>query len=186
MILARPTIALVVGHKKISQGAIRPDSITEWMFNCEVASLVLTNPKPTNYTIPMGGTYIRDSGSMGDLVKLINSDKPDYVVELHFNSATDTTVQYPAILHCKGSATGEKLAHFIARSDGVWDRAKVQARDTSWNGSELKILTRTHAVAFILEPYFGSGTDYRDWTPERVAKWVIAFMTKLGTLHHGM
>jgi N-acetylmuramoyl-L-alanine amidase len=151
-------IAVVIGHRLSSQGAVNARGVTEYVFNGTLAADV-------HAALMVYGIESRvverpnHRGGYSEQAANLNAMGVDAVVELHFNSASAPAATGTETLCHPRSSHGHALATAIQRSMcavlGLRDRG-VKATETNGAGVELKTLTRTHAPAVIVESYFGS------------------------------
>ena len=140
------TIALVIGHRKGSQGAYNAKhDLTEWMFNREVATRVQAE-------VPECVIIHRHTYSV--LPAQINVWDPKVVVSLHCN-AYNTKAHGTETLYYDGSAKGQRLALIFQRhvvdALGLTDRG-VKPKTSDDRGGYM--LAETKAPAIICEPFF--------------------------------
>ena len=169
--MSTPRIALCIGHsRKINGrrdgGATSVGGISEWNYNHTLADLIgahLTRNRLQWFILDdyQGIGYVT---SMRWVAGQIAERGADVAIELHFNSATPTARGHEW-LYWHSSAAGKRLAESLDYEMRIQlpphtlpARGKKPV-EASGRGSEF--LRRTHAVAAIAEPFFGSNED--DW-----------------------
>lgn len=168
-------LAIVIGHSPGHGGAVAVDGVTEYDHHRHTAARVMARALEVGHTCRV---FTRDDGAystvMPRLVGEVNAWSPDLVISLHFDAATaehkgewDGT----SALHWPGSRAGRmyavQLSAAVARAQGTRDRGAI-ARDTSWSGERLHILSDTRVPAVILETHFGDHAgDHRRATEAR-------------------
>lgn len=147
-------VALVVGHKKTSQGAVNKSAnVSEFEFNEKLAKAIVALPRTgIDIEIVYRSTYRL-------LPARINRLKPDLVVSLHcnaFNKKTDGC----EVLYYHKSEDGKKAADVfqknLQKTLGNTDRG-IKPKVTEDRGGYL--LKYTNATALILEPFFIDNDD---------------------------
>jgi len=151
-------IAIVIGHRLSSQGAVNTRGVSEHTWNTTLAADV--SAALSVYGIE--STVVErpnHPGGYGEQAQILNDMEVDAVVELHFNGASDARATGTETLCHPRSTQGHALATAIQGAMvavlGLADRG-VKATTTNAAGVELKTLTRTTAPAVIVESYFGS------------------------------
>lgn len=148
----RPLVALVVGHRKSSQGAKSERyKVTEWGYNSDIAKRVAEKVKMADVEI-----VFRDDVSDG-LTKLpakLNVLDPDFIVSLHCNFTNGASGT--EMLYHHRSRNGERLASLIQnevlKALGLRDRGlKPLSGGRGWT-----LIANTKAPAVIAEPFFMS------------------------------
>lgn len=170
-------LAIVVGHNRQSQGAVRSDTgESEWIYNSTLAAHMVEASKNHNIQAEIffrapGLGYSRE---IAQVYSEVDEWGADASIELHFNSHGDPTASGTETLS-SGSARSVELAeevHMAMVEDlGLRDRGvKVHNRRTKGRG--YKSLVAGSAPAILVEPFFGSsakGKRASDNTHERVS-----------------
>ena len=152
------TIALVLGHRMSSQGAVNALGVPEWQWNTQLVADV--REALQRYGVAAVG-YERPNhrGGVRELVETLNRDNVDAVVSFHFNSLAGSSASGTETLCHPRSVRGRDLATAVQKSMvaclGLPDRG-VKPTWINGAGARLRILTDTSAPAVIIESYFGS------------------------------
>jgi N-acetylmuramoyl-L-alanine amidase len=140
-------VAICVGHSRLNDaGAKSVGGVSEWEYNNAVA--IFLNEKLKEFrTYRKAMAWVRERTWVFDAV-----------VELHFNSFSNSAAKGFEYLYCAGSENGERLAQsFIdqhsATIPGQVDRG-AKPISTGERGNLFLIKTKPPAV--ICEPFFGS------------------------------
>ena len=158
-------VALCVGHSRLVNGkpeggAVSVDGVSEWDYNCELASMISCALEDFGIASKI---YSRYDGSgytaaMNWLAEEIRRDNNDLAVELHFNSA-DEPANGHEWLYWYTSQAGETLAK-ECRDKMVELVPQIRSRGikpiTSGSDRGGSFLIKTHCPAIICEPFFGS------------------------------
>ncbi len=160
-----PRVALVVGHSSRSPGAVHAKSRTsEFAFNSKVLARVKTMldaGKRVDAFLFFREADRSNSAAYSRLPGRINAERPDLILEAHFNAAA-FTARGTEMLYAAGSSNGERFARLlqtrVVAALGTRDRG-VLPRTAKDRGGFLLVSTRAPAV--IAEPFFGSNED--DW-----------------------
>ena len=151
-------VAIIIGHRASSQGAVNTNGISEWVWNEELAAMIarvlerLSVPHAIVYRPDMPGGY---SALVGEL----NAGGYSLNVPLHFNSAAQASATGTETLCYPGSVVGARLAEAIqSRMVATLHLADRGVKPTKVNGAgvELKVITRTQAPTALVESHFGS------------------------------
>jgi len=151
-------IAIVIGHRLSSQGAVNARHVTEYRWNTTLAAdvhaaLACYGIESQVVTRPNHG------GGYSEQAEQLNAMGVDGIVELHFNSLRGSSATGTETLCHPNSQQGHALATAIQAQMvavlGLADRG-VKSTTTNGAGVELLTLTRTKAPAVIVESYFGS------------------------------
>lgn len=148
-------IALIVGHKKSSQGARNKYlDISEWVFNKNVANDILrTSIRAKDITIVYRDTTYKN------LPNEVNAFDPDFIISLHcnsFNSMSHGTETLYYHTSEKGKQIAQMVNDNIVGVMGTRDRG-IKGRTSEDRGGYL--LRYTHAPCVIAEPFFLSNTN---------------------------
>ncbi len=148
----RPLVALVVGHRKSSQGAeSKTFNITEWVYNDDMAKRVKERVKLAEVAV----VYRDDAGNgYTRLPAKINGLDPDFIVSLHCNFTVGASGT--EMLHHHQSRNSERLASMlqneVLKALGLRDRGlRPRSSGRGWH-----LLSNTKAPAVIVEPFFMS------------------------------
>ena len=142
-------VALVIGHKSSSGGAVNPSTgVSEFIYNEQVVALVHNEmAKHAHVDVVYRGTY-------SHLPDKINNLRPDYVVSFHCN-AYNTKVSGTEVLYYHKSKKGKWLAQQF--QDALLNCFKFNDRGIKSKTSEDRggyLLRYTDAPCVILEPFF--------------------------------
>lgn len=152
-------IAVIVGHRKKSQGAYSPFiGKTEYDFNKLVAEQL--EDIADIYYRP-DTPFTSEGYKRLQVLKAINSKKYDLVIELHFNAFHDKNAHGCTALHYITNARTKKLARkFIAiinKDFGIRKRDLIAISSKSQRGGQMVI--DSHADFILLEPFFGTNSE---------------------------
>ena len=148
-------IAIVVGHNKQAQGAVRvTDGRTEFDWNGELASLIASHSTDVRIFFRLkGGGYSRE---IDEVYAQVDDWKADCSIELHFNGSANANAKGCLTL-TSGTTGSRKLAGSVHKrmlavmggeDDGIRARGRHERGGRSlWQGK---------APAILVEPYFGS------------------------------
>lgn len=142
------TVALVIGHKASSQGAVnRRSGITEFMFNSRLAEEIADAVQGVNVKIVYRRTYKQ-------LPDDINALNPDFIISLHGNSAS-VMATGTEVLYYHKSQRGMEMAGILqvrlVKALGLPDRG-IKPKSVEQRGGPL--LRYTKAPAILGEPFF--------------------------------
>lgn len=166
--LSKPKrIALAVGHSRIGdKGAVDTRGRTEWAYNDHLALWLGGELEAVGHQVKIFNDYPRRT--YGEAMRWLHGEldifKPDYAVELHFNSAGPTAHGFEYIYHHPMS---EPLARAFAAAHAKhvpWARPRADRgvmKRPEWDGSSagLGFLRYTGCPTVITEPFFGSNRD---------------------------
>jgi len=161
-------VAITIGHRASAQGATGADGVQEWAwhrpFGRQIAAELAA--RGVDATVHERPDIRRYGDAMARLCRAVNHERPDLVIELHFNAFSEpagmASVRGSMALHWPTSRKGARWARLLSRACaeaiGTRDRgARSQAR--SWSGATLYILRDTLAPAVILETHYGDDPD---------------------------
>ncbi|RKT35282.1 N-acetylmuramoyl-L-alanine amidase [Roseovarius halotolerans] len=154
-------IAIIVGHNKRGQGAVRvTDGKTEFQWNSDLASRIRAYAEDDPYSevrIFYRQTNMGYTKQIQDVYARADAWGADVTIELHFNAAADASASYTCTLSSgtAGSlALCERLQAAQVRVMGL-DDAGVKIRNRG-GGRGWRSLWTGDAPAALIEPYFGS------------------------------
>ncbi len=149
-------IAIVVGHRKNSQGAVGSVGTSEYKLNTEVAKRISSRVSKHKIKI----FYRRDDLSgyterMKDLHKRIDEWGADVSVSLHFNAASNPQANGHEVLYCssKGKKLAKKLNDKFTKYLGNKDRGIKHKTKGDRGGG---FLCRGKSVCILAEPFFAA------------------------------
>ena len=140
--------ALVIGHKKSSQGAVNSNyGITEFIFNEKLAQLIEEKVE----AVQVQRVYRRTLEALPDDINELN---PLFTISLHCN-AFNGTASGTEVLYYHRSQTGKRIAEILQQRLvgclGLQDRG-VKPKTSEDRGGLL--LRTTNAPCVIAEPFF--------------------------------
>lgn len=142
-------IALVIGHKLTSGGAVSYNGITEFEYNEELVGMVASNLADSEHEV-----LIFHRKRYRDLPDEINEKNPNLVISFHCN-AFNTKATGSEVLYYRNSIVGQavaaKLADAIHECLGLVNRG-LKAKSSEDRGGYL--LRYTKAPCVLLEPFF--------------------------------
>ena len=143
-------VALVIGHKFTSGGAVSFNHTTEFEYNEELVGMIASNLSDE----PDIEVLIFHRKNYKDLPDEINEKNPDFVISFHCN-AYDTRATGSEVLYYHKSKAGMLLADELQSSIhsclGLVNRG-IKPKTSEDRGGYL--LTYTKAPCVILEPFF--------------------------------
>ena len=155
----RKKIAIVIGHNKRAQGAIRiTDGRTEYDWNSDLAAMIQEH-SPGEIRVfrrTHGGGYSKE---IDRVYAEVDEWGADVSIELHFNGAATPKAKgcvtlssgTPGSLCLAGEVHKHLLGVMGTEDDGVVVRRRYERGGRSlWQG---------RAPAIMVEPYFGSNPD---------------------------
>lgn len=153
-------IAIVVGHNKQSQGAVRKDTgETEFSYNSRLAKYIkaASDNDVEVFFRQKGGGYV------AELARVYNDTdrwKADVTVELHFNSAGTPNASGTETFSSgsrKSLILAEEVQMEMVDELGLNDRG-IKIRNSRTKGRGYRSLVLGDAPAILIEPFFGSST----------------------------
>ena len=142
-------VALIIGHKLTSGGALSYNHVSEFEYNEELVGMVASNLSDTDIDV-----MIFHRNKYLELPNEINEKNPDMVVSFHCN-AHDTKTTGTEVLYYHKSAAGlaiaDKFVNSIHKCLGLRNRG-VKPKHTEDRGGI--ILRYTNAPCVLLESFF--------------------------------
>ena len=139
-------VALVIGHKKESQGACNHTGICEFMYNKALVNMISTRLTVEN-VIVYRQTY-------ETLPRQINYLEPELVISFHCN-AYNTKVSGTETLYHHTDDRSKKIAQQL--QDTIVDTLRLKNRGIKPKSTEDRggyLLKYVHAPCVIIEPFF--------------------------------
>lgn len=149
-------IAIIVGHNKISQGAISNSGVSEFELNSEIAIEIKKRVKNNEVII-----VYRDNNKGGykNLPSKVNDIDPYIAISLHANASTSPSRGHE-VLYMRGYIDSARLAYelnkVIGEAIGSKDRG-IKAKYLTDRGGYL--LWNVKCPVVILEPFFINNDD---------------------------
>jgi len=165
------TIALVIGHDSIKQGAYGNAGMSEFNFNTDLINSMELPPQHTYYILYRDEYINGYTSQMNDLHERIDSLNCDISIEFHFNGSSNPDVNGNEVLYY--SQGGKEIASLLDSSlDRLPNRDRgIKQLSSSDNG--YSFVSKGASLAIIAEPFFGSnqsdymnGGEYRDLLKE--------------------
>ena len=172
-------IALVIGHNNRSEGAYSETlGMTEYDYYKEVAAKVKEELKDVVdiYERQPNKSYTRE---MTPVIEKINSNKYDYILELHFNAATNKETQgCECLVHFK-STQGINIANnFLNKITNKFrnlrNRGLIKIENSSQRGGYG--ICKTKYPYILVEPFFGSNEFANQFTTDIMANLLVDFI----------
>lgn len=142
-------VALVIGHKMTSGGAVSYNGVSEFEYNEELVGMVASNLVGTSIE-----PLIFHRNSYAKLPDEINSKDPDLIISFHCNAfnkkATGSEVLY-YYKSRKGKAIARTVLSAIHKCLGLVNRG-IKSKSSEDRGGYL--LRYTKAPCIIIEPFF--------------------------------
>jgi len=161
-------VALIIGHKLTSGGAVSPNGVDEFDYNEELAGMIACNLSDE----PGIEVLIFHRKKYLELPGEINAKNPDIVISLHCN-AYNTKVSGSEVLYyyksVKGKVLAQKMLDAIKQALNIKDRG-IKGKSTEDRGGV--ILRYTDAPCVLLEPFFIDNPF--DWNIGRAMKLNLA------------
>jgi len=142
-------VALVIGHKLFSGGAVSYNGISEFEYNEELVGMVANNLVDSNVE-----PLIFHRKLYRDLPKELNTKNPDLIISFHRNAFNTKATGSEVLYYYKsntGRHTAATLLNAIHECSGLVNHG-VKAKSAEDRGGYL--LRYTHAPCVILEPFF--------------------------------
>ena len=166
-------VAILVGHSLVSQGAVNYDGITEFTFNCGVASLLKI--ELDKFEGIDANIFVRKDGSWSQDSSGLENYNPSICIELHFNSASVKAQGCEAIVwknspnYLLNVKFADIITDYIAKEYQIKQRNVIQLdqnsqvdgvliRSEGRGVNNLKNVFKHESVeiATIIEPCFGN------------------------------
>ena len=171
-------VALVIGHKEKSQGAINQGTgVSEFLYNEQVAARI--DAKMIGSGVLLDVVY---RGEMSRLPDQINNLRPDWVVSLHCN-AFNTKAGGTEVLYYHKSRKGKWLA--VQFQEALLECFSLKDRGIKPKTSEDRggyLLKYTNAPCVILEPFFIDNNTEYDLGMEKMEDYANAIVKVLKSL----
>lgn len=152
----RPRLAVVVGHTRVSSGAVAeaPINAAEYEWNAGLASLMEFYAEKLGLCIH---TFYRDQGGIAGAYASAGAWGAHAVVELHFNSVTDPRASGTVTLVSVNATPltrrfAETVQAAMVRTLGLRDRGV----SVPWQGRGEASLSALTIPSILVEPFFGS------------------------------
>ena len=172
-------IAIVVGHNRVSQGAVRPDTgESEFEYNGKMAEYM--QRIASNYGLQVRIFTRTPGGGYTSEIERVYHQVDEWgavaSVELHFNAAGDPTASGTETL-TSGSSRSVKLATYVQMELveilGLRDRG-IKVRNSRTRGRGYRSLVSGAAPAIITEPFFATSSKGRQASDSEYERQVIA------------
>ena len=152
--------ALVIGHKKTSQGAHNEKyNISEFDFNDKLTQQIGNHPDIVNSNIEVNRIYRR---TYNQLPHDINEYNPDFIISLHCN-AFNKKASGSEVLYYHKSKMGKKIADILNKQFKSLPNNNRGIRPKSAEDRGGYLLMNTNAPCIIAEPFFiDNDTDYNN------------------------
>lgn len=172
-------LAVVVGHNKISQGAVRSDTgESEFVYNTDLAKKMRDIANDQYPDLKLKIFYRTPGGGYTSEIERVYAEvdqwDADASIELHFNSAGDPTASGTETFS-SGSSKSVVLAQEVqmemVEALDLRDRG-VKIRNSRTRGRGYLSLISGRAPAILVEPFFASSSRGRaasDQQSERIA-----------------
>ncbi len=177
-------IAIVVGHRKGSQGAYGNAGLSEWKFNKKLASEIKERTDRLGKNVKI--FFRKEHGTgytqrMKELHRDIDDWGADITISLHFNASSHAYANGHEVLYCSSSRRSGEYArqmndlfsqYLNNRDRGVLPRGKKNR-----GGG---FLCRGRSNCILVEPFFASHQhEYMPGTPGREAliKSIVTFIS---------
>ncbi|HET8838493.1 MAG TPA: N-acetylmuramoyl-L-alanine amidase [Flavobacteriaceae bacterium] len=149
-------VAVIIGHDKTSPGAYSPYLHTsEYMYNSEVASYL--GGIADIYKRPLGGGY---TTQMRKLAEMLNPKNYDLVVELHFNSFSDSSANGCEAIVYPGNDFSYMVGYdFCQKLSSQYQTNNRGVKEHGKGDRGFVFLSLMEAPAIIVEPFFGSNEE---------------------------
>ena len=151
-------IALLVGHRKGSQGAFGNAGISEWNFNRELVKEVVKAAE--NLDAELKIFYRKDEGSgyterIKEVHREIDAWGADITISFHFNAALNANANGHEVLHC---ASSQKSGEYAEIMNNIFNR-NLNNRDRGVKPKTMEdrgggFLCRGKSHCILIEPFF--------------------------------
>lgn len=171
--MERVLVAVVVGHRPGSPGAVNQTSgVSEFEYNDDVANALCDALKLHDLEPVL---VYRDTYQ--ELPNKINALAPDFIISLHCNSFSDTTVSGSEVLYYHTSTNSKALASIVqskvTQALGLNDRGIKSCTSEDRGGY---LLRYTSAPCVIVEPAFISNDSDFSILNEKKCQYVQALV----------
>ncbi|MBS9775687.1 MAG: N-acetylmuramoyl-L-alanine amidase [Fusobacterium sp.] len=175
-------VALVIGHNSRSGGAISPYlEQSEYRYFKDVADIV--NKLNDNIDIYCREPKSRYTEEMIPVIEELNKRNYSYILELHFNSVQDDTVQGCECLVYHTSTVGQKVAmeflNSLSETYGIEIRKTPLIKISSSKQQGGFGICKTRDPYILVEPFFGSNKEAEKFKDkEKFAKFLVDFIER--------
>lgn len=171
-------VAIVIGHNEKSQGAFcKYLGMYEYTYYVEVANKL--KEKLGNmidiYKRKPNTTY---GAEMREVLSRLNKINYTYVLELHFNSLSNSKVQGVECIAFHNSKVGLNLAdrfnHLISTEMGTPNRGIIKVNQSGQRGAYG--ICKSKPPYILVEPFFGSNEKSQLFTVDRMVDLLVRFI----------
>lgn len=173
-------IALVVGHNERSQGAYNSYvHKSEYEYYREIAKNLKNTlgDKIDIYIRTPNKTY---GAEMREVLNRLNSMDYDYVLELHFNSASNVNVQGTECLAFHNSKIGLELANkfneLISKTMNIKNRGIIKITNSNQRGGYG--ICKAKQPYVLIEPFFCTNEKAKEFTIDKMTSLILKFITE--------
>lgn len=177
-------IAVIVGHNSKSQGAYSKElQTTEYMYYMKVVERLkeLLGDKIDVYFRKPNSSY---GAEMREVLARLNKIDYDYVLELHFNSASSSEIQGCECIAFYKSVKGLELAknfnELISRDMNIKNRGIIKVNNSNQRGAYG--IMKAKAPYVLVEPFFGSNAKAKDFSVDKMTNLLIQFIERNGAV----
>lgn len=172
-------IALVIGHNSRSKGAYSPYlKTTEYEYWKKVTEKIREKIEVDIFERKSSISYIQE---MKEVISKINKKNYDFILELHFNSANNSSVQGVEVLRhtssIKGAKIGELFTEKINQEFGVVKRNEIIIKSSNQRGGYG--ICKTKSPYILIEPFFASNEKAIEFSVDRMSKFLIDFLKEM-------
>lgn len=176
-------LAIVVGHNKRSQGAVRPDTNeTEYQYNTRLAKMIADIAANQHCEQVIVQVFYRDenigsySAEIRDVYNRVDQWGADASIELHFNAAgspTATGTETFTSGSSRSTILAEEVQMEMVEQLGLRDRG-VKVRNRRTKGRGYLSLVSGRAPAILVEPFFATSIADRLVSDTKVEQQYLA------------
>ena len=172
--------ALVIGHNARSKGAY--SSIlgqSEYDYYSDIAKTISELvPTIDIYERKSDLNYVRE---MSKVIQSINLHNYDFVLELHFNSASTPNANGCEVLAHKNSHKGQKLSKLfldaLTKEYNLKNRGIINIESSNQRGGYG--ISKTNCPYILIEPFFANNKEAEKFKDkEKFAKFLLKFISE--------
>lgn len=171
-------IAIIVGHNEKSQGAYsKALDMTEYCYYKKVADKLkeVMGDAIDVYTRKPNSTY---GAEMREVLNELNKTNYSYVLELHFNSLSNTNVQGVECIAFHKSKVGLELSNkfnnLISKKMNIPNRGIIKVDNPNQRGAYG--ICKSKPPYVLIETFFGSNEKSKDFTVDKMVELLVEFI----------
>lgn len=171
--------ALVIGHNERSQGAYSPYlKMTEYEYWKKVAEKIREKISIDIFERKPNKSYVEE---MKEVIQQINKKNYDFILELHFNSINNSSVQGVEVLRYTSSIKGAKIGQLfierVNRDFNIPKRNEIIIKSSNQRGGYG--ICHTKSPYILIEPFFASNEKAINFTVDKMSEFLIYFLKEM-------